>query len=155
MESSSLRARLRRQILRRRSSLAELSSALLALGGSPNTSAPLRMRLARGLRRIARFFAGAHQGDTMSVCARATAKTERSYWQALDDTLPQNIRSFVAPQYQHTRRDAVALRRLRWGASETPSSSLNDIGASPDGPVSQKIWREEGELEVDLKELAS
>lgn len=155
MESSSLRSRLQRQTRRRRSALADLSSALLALGGSPNRNAGWDVRLAHVLRDIPRLLAGAHQGDTMSVCARATAKTERSYWKALRDTLPTSIRSFVEPQYRHACRDALELRRLRWGASETPSSTSNEIGGTPDGPTSQKVWHEEQEQDVDLKEWAS
>lgn len=155
VESSLLRDRLRQQARRRRGARTDLSSALAGLGGSPSSNAGWRVRLAHAVRSIARVLAGAHQGDILAACARATAKTERSYWNALNEVLPPNIRSFVEPQYQQTSVDLATLRRLRWGGRDTVGPGPIASPSHRDGLVAVESGHEDLWQDVDLREFAA
>lgn len=112
---------------RRAHARTELCAAVTELRGAPRRSAPLGARLASTLRAIPNFFAGANDGDILSVVANATDKTELAYWGTKQDTLPDRFRPLVDRQYQEVQQDSRDLWRLRWGGSVT-LPSIEDAG---------------------------
>ena len=113
---------------------ADLSSALVRLGGKAGRSRTAVARLGALVRRLLAVFSAPREGDAFARCARAANTTARAYRKALDLTLPGDIRFGLDRQYAEIQSDSQELGHLRWGAQPTALANSGDR---------EKVWREE------------
>jgi hypothetical protein len=125
------RARIQRQVSRRRTFREDLGTGIVALGGIPAEHGSLGGAMSTALSSVWRLIAGPHTGDTYAVCARATEKTALAYRSALELELPDDARYGIESQCAEIDLDVTELRRLRWGAAP-----LTPDGVSAEGDPS-------------------
>jgi hypothetical protein len=114
------RQRLLGQVERREFFRRELGDEIVNLGAPVRTRGSAGPHVADFLRRVRSALVGKHEGDAYRACAKAEAKTEALYVEALRHDLPTATRRTIERQLDEIRSDQRALRLQQWESMAAP-----------------------------------
>lgn len=95
----------------------ELQNEVLRLGGDPEKTGSVAATLHRGWIDIKSTVTGADEGAVIAECERGEDSAVKNYKEALEQNLPQDIRSTVESQYAQVQEAHDRIRSLERASS--------------------------------------
>lgn len=101
----------------------ELQELVRSLGGNPEHTGTFTGAIHRGWMDLKTAIAGNDQRDVLSECERGEDSAKRTYRNALDESLPANVKSSVQTQYDSILRTHDRVKALRDASAHNTANS--------------------------------